>query len=849
MNSVIKRLWEWADNQGKWARTLVNIITTNENVEEVQRMRIFNTLLYEQGLIKDFDIKAVEIPDSYRQSNTDEKLLLTELSNIQGVNRLAKEQVLKFSPNLTVIYGNNGSGKSGYGRILKSVGFSYDNNSKVLPDVFGNDVMDQKANICYRIGERNNTFSWNNSVSSTDLKSIGVFNSDCVKISLDNSRTLIATPVGFHYFNEVSNELNKLSEEVTKLIDTKSIKPDFINKLHNGTQAFNFITSLTSETDEETIEFETKYGKEEEQNLHLLNKEKEGLNVQLLKNEIQTYKNKVKELKDLIIKINKMKEVINIDILNEYKDALQSLKVYEEERATGIKQSIKELDGNYNESSEFIDFLENAEKYIKTLEQINYPNEEDICIYCGQTLDENARQLIKSYRKLIDNTSKVKIDQLRNKIDVLKKKISQVDSSCLLHHNPFGLAEDENSVPNELSLFFVEYNKLKDTLLKQSHEILLEQSLELDYELVINFIEKRSEKILNLQKEKEGLLEGIQEKQNEINKKMNELKDKKLLHVNKDKLKSYTDNLKTIAELEKIKSLLNTRSLSRISTQARRELIQDQFQEIFKNELKQLKCEKDISLDFGTQAGSPKIRQAIGSQYALSDVLSEGEQKSIALAHLLTEIKVSNQLGPIIFDDPVNSLDHERINIVAQRLIRLSEERQVIIFTHSILFFNSIEQYMKDRKPNLNYKYYTVESKTNSTGHLYEDTPPHKEKFKTYQGKIRDLLNTSAENKEVIGSAAAIVGYGYLRSAIELLVEDEIFKSFIKRYRRDIKFGQFEEINGQGFDNIKQDLTDIFNEACAYIDAHSNPLEAAYTPNLNQLENDLNRVIAIKSRF
>ncbi|CAM3854815.1 AAA family ATPase [Mesobacillus thioparans] len=847
MNNVVRRLWEWANDNGDWARALVQIITS-ENVDEEQRLQILNTLLYEHGIIKEFEKKTVEGPSSFEQSNNGEKLILKELTNIQGVNKLAKEQVLKFSPNLTVIYGNNGSGKSGYGRILKSVGFSYDSNLKVLPDVFSNDNYEQKADIYYKVGERDKTFSWNNSSSSVDLKSIGMFNSDCVKISLDNNRNLIATPVGFHYFNEVSSELNKLSQEITNMIDRKSIEPDFFTKLHNGTHAFNFITSLKTETNEETIENETKFELEDEQQILQLNKEKEGLNVQLLNNEIQACQNQVKELDELNIKINKMKEVLNTSVWNEYKETLQTLKYFEEERTTGLKQSMMQLNGNFIQSEEFINFLESAEKYIKTLEQISYPNEKDVCIYCGQPLDVNARELIKSYRELIDNTLKSKIEKLGEKLDDLNTKISKVDSSCQLHHNPFE-TEDEEIVPRVISLFFTEYTRLKNIVLKHPKGVFLEQSFRLDYESVTNFIKKRSEEVLELKKQKETILGRIQEKQNEMENKINELKDKKVLYDNKVKLKEYVDNLKMVVKLENVKGLLNTRSLSRISTLARKELIQDQFKEVFENELKHLKCEKNISLDFGTQAGSPKLRQVIGSQYSLGDVLSEGEQKSIALAHLLTELKISNQFGPIIFDDPVNSLDHERINIVAQRLIRLSEERQVIILTHSILFFNSIEQFMKDRKPNINYKYYTVESKGNSTGHLYEDTPPHKEKFRTYQGKIKDLLNTSAVNKEVMGSSAAIQGYGYLRSAIELLVEDEIFKSVIKRYRRDIKFGQVEEIDGQGFDNVKQELTDIFNEACAYIDAHSNPLEAAYTPNLNQLERDLNRVIAIKSRF
>jgi hypothetical protein len=37
----------------------------------------------------------------------------------KGVNALAEDQTLKFAPRLTIVYGDNGAGKTGYIRILK----------------------------------------------------------------------------------------------------------------------------------------------------------------------------------------------------------------------------------------------------------------------------------------------------------------------------------------------------------------------------------------------------------------------------------------------------------------------------------------------------------------------------------------------------------------------------------------------------------------------------------------------------------------------------------------------------------------------------------------------------------
>jgi hypothetical protein len=46
-------------------------------------------------------------------------VLLMSIYHHRGVNALAGDQTLNFAPGLTLVYGDNGAGKSGYIRILK----------------------------------------------------------------------------------------------------------------------------------------------------------------------------------------------------------------------------------------------------------------------------------------------------------------------------------------------------------------------------------------------------------------------------------------------------------------------------------------------------------------------------------------------------------------------------------------------------------------------------------------------------------------------------------------------------------------------------------------------------------
>ncbi|WP_287250147.1 AAA family ATPase [Mesorhizobium sp.] len=75
-----------------------------------------------------------------------------------------------------------------------------------------------------------------------------------------------------------------------------------------------------------------------------------------------------------------------------------------------------------------------------------------------------------------------------------------------------------------------------------------------------------------------------------------------------------------------------------------------------------------------------------------SEILSEGEQRALALAGFLTEVALTDGSGPIAIDDPVSSLDRDRSAKVAKRIAEEASRRQVVVFTHDIVFFNELSR-------------------------------------------------------------------------------------------------------------------------------------------------------------
>lgn len=148
---IIDYLWEWAESAGNWAKLLVKKVVQKEGgLVEDERTKIYSAFIYGLGLGE----KGKEAPEITRPtfSASEVEIELIKVGDVCGVNRLASGQSLEFSPNMTVVYGENGAGKTGYGRVLKNFGYCYDSKVNIHPDVDGDCDCKQSALIDYKAG-------------------------------------------------------------------------------------------------------------------------------------------------------------------------------------------------------------------------------------------------------------------------------------------------------------------------------------------------------------------------------------------------------------------------------------------------------------------------------------------------------------------------------------------------------------------------------------------------------------------------------------------------------------------------------------------------------------------------
>jgi energy-coupling factor transporter ATP-binding protein EcfA2 len=842
---IVDFLWEWAESNGEWSKLLIDkIVSTESNLLPAERNQVFNYFLQSINLHTGLPALTTKKPNYVP---TNKVIELETLSDITGVNKLAKNQTLKFSKNITVIYGENGTGKTGYGRILKSLGFSYDPNNTVHPNIYGA-VEAKSAIINFKSNGTSQTFNWTGANKDAELQNISVFNNSCVQISLSD-RQLIVSPIGFHLFNIVSSELNELTQLLNAKIASHPTTINWADSLHLGTPQQIYISGLSAISTEQKLTELSGTTPAQEQELIDKQTELSQLNKALLQTEIQNLNSSVTELGTIISKIQNSQTNFTSANWQKLIDLNKDITILESKTKTGIKEIAENNGIEFYETPQFQSFIKAAEDYIKVIDKPDYPNSQDTCIYCLQPLEDQAKLLLESYRTLLNDKTQENLLAFKQQKTNLINQVLKIETNLFFHQPTFGIDENQKTIqPAEIIEFNTTLEALKTTF--TTDKIIDGSAFSFDYAKYIKFFTDKKTAIGIVLTQKNDLLANLSIKETELKNKISELIDRKLLSTKVLEVKTSIANRKIVATLQSKSSSFSTNSISRKTSDAREQLVEKNFNDLFQAELKLFKkSDLKIELNFGTDKGKSKIWHRLNSSYTLADILSEGEQKAISLAEFLTELQLDNVKAPVIFDDPVNSLDHRIIDEVGKRFIELSKQRQVIIFTHSILLLHSLIQQSEldtNKQANVDFEFHKVKNNFGITGIL--DEVEEINSFSYYTKKLQAVIDIKPSPDQDEAKLAA-EGYGHLRSAIEISVEDDLLKKTVKRYKKGVAFPSLLRIEGSKIDTNKGKVNDIYEKCCVSIDGHSSPEEIHTTPTIAELKVDYEEFKKVRKIF
>lgn len=400
MTAVLTEICDWAlGSLQYWERATLDKILSGTEFDEADYEELLKYLLEDAGLAEAQDMRPkLHFPErSAGRDKSDGPVCLVKISDLHNVNALVPEQTLTFCPSLTAIYGGNGSGKSGYARVLGCAGFTR-GDEEVLPDV--TKPFDDNAVLSARIevacGDSQQVISYEVGRRCPELASFYVFDSTSVRAHLTGSNAFSFCPAGLSYLTRLAEETDSVRACLKTRIEEYS-KPHEFDRLFQGTTVVSeFVAGLGPDTDIADLRELATLSLEERNQIDELDLEIAQLKAREVPAEMTRLEQRIKDLGNLADRLREAAESLDDQVLEHLLGAAQICIGREQMAEQASVDQFKSEHFTQIGGDAWYEFIAAA----RTLAEAEgtpgqpYPQPEDRCLLCRQPLTPGAHTLL-----------------------------------------------------------------------------------------------------------------------------------------------------------------------------------------------------------------------------------------------------------------------------------------------------------------------------------------------------------------------------------------------------------------------------------------------------------------------
>jgi|LSQX01.3.fsa_nt_gb energy-coupling factor transporter ATP-binding protein EcfA2 len=824
MKSVESMMIEWSAKLPEWERFLLYKIISQEEINDEVIDSAYKLLKNEHGLSAD-KINPIELSTPCVNSENPSgfsKTIISKISGIKNINALVEGECIEINPQLTIIYGGNGSGKSGYARVLADAGFTRGDHA-VLRNVTTNSSSESKSiqsvKFTVNIDGNEKTITHEIGQECPELRNFYVFDSTSVKVHLSDQNEFSFSPMGMEYFLELAESTDRVRALLSKEIESKQVGLPIVQYLSGKSEQSKFISTLTEKTTFDELEEFCSFTEAQERKLVQIPVEIANLSDEKIKNQINDLQSIIATINLLIDKNRKIHNLLCDEYIGNINQTIENFQLLDSKTA-----KLEEIQSKYQKSSDkmkWVEFVQASFSLSKEMQDHSYPEIGDNCLLCQRPLDSKSVNFIKEIWQYVSYLENVGYEEARKNIQsqlelinsitiptddidypLLANYLSQKDTVTLESFiNNFSILNQRKT----RALECLKEKKTIDQLIPiqdcedQLADLLSKLGLELR-EIELTIPETRINELIDLQ---------------------NSLSDRNILNKNKDCIRNYLENLKWISCASKIGG--STKHITDAQNQVFKQLVTDEYLSIFNESLQKLERSLQVKVSTSGKKGKT-VKQIVinqdnsNSKFKPDTVLSEGEKRMVALIDFLTEVQLDGDSSGIVFDDPVTSLDVEWKELIAKLIFDQSTQKQVIVFTHDLHLLYLLKEFAKDSAVSHCIHWIKRSDTDNSPGHVFLNNSPASE---------RDYINGNlAENHynkslTLVGNAQyneLKLGFGAIRSSYEALVIFELLGNVVQRFNEQISIGRLKDIRWD--ERIVKEIENNFGRVSRYIDAH-----------------------------
>ena len=807
MPSILKEISEWASTLPYWEQAALEKIVAGVEITDETLEQLLNYLLEDAGLeprkasrpTLKFS-QAVERDDSERH----DMVRLRRIANLRNINALVPDQTLEFCDKLTVIFGANGSGKSGYARVIASAAFTR-GDKQILPDITKPQVSHEPLSALLELEIEGEPVKIQHEIGQVcaEMRSFYVFDSTSVRAHLTHSNPMSFSPAGLEILTRLVEVTDGVRSRLQQRVDQMRCSNPFPLRFSGGeSEVSRMIDALGAKSNLDEIRrlgtlSEVEIGHIREMDLEIARLKSENV-----PEKIRELEQTIADLIELAEKLQVIGDAVSDERAARVQDAVQ-------ERASASR-AVKEIGiGQFRNpwfrqtgSPMWYEFIQSAQYLANAEEKGNsiYPESGDRCLLCLQPLNDDAHNRMHSLWEFLKSDAQRRLDKAKQtlyaciapaqslNLDILSKQ------AVSYRH----LQAKDRDALERARLFLHSAERRRDALTRLLKEDQIGNLTPLP-ENPVHDIERITGR---LEAEREALVaRKVDEEIKHLEQAMLELEHRKLLGEVLGDVVQYVENAIWI---ERASSSKVKRSSGHISSKYNKmfdQLVTQEYLRLFQETLKKLNCPLLVKIDTKAQKGTT-IKQimlqtdasVVPGQAPPEKVLSEGEQRAVALADFFTEVRLDKHSCGVVLDDPVTSLDFQWKETISDYIAEEAIRQQVIVFTHDLHFLYLLKKISENA--NLLIQAHWIERRDHRPGWVFINNSPLSEReYKT--SKIpREIYASAKDPKLPSGEQQRLLreGFGALRTCYEAFVMYDLFNGVVVRFEERTHVDQLSKV-------------------------------------------------------
>lgn len=776
---------KWLIEQPYWLQDAAWRIYSGKEIDDAQ-IKLYAEMCVAQAKGETPSYNHLNSNEIFQQKGS-RKVSVLFISDVCGVNALADNVGLDFAENgVTVVYGLNGAGKSGFMRVFKELsGCPY--REPIQPNVFkknGARSPSCKVVVTQDGTQVEKTYDLSVKQENSVLAVCDVFDTRISNQYISSTNNVSYQPFVFTVLSELAKIADRIGRHISSLVSTLPNVSVTIPAELDTSPSLQWLKKIDKDTVIPSERLVWGEGEETEylEIPKLLNSESVKQQQKIVAASIRSISPVLDDIKAALHSYDKDRFVLC------YQEMMDAKRRFDAAQALFSSEAHKQDQMSIN-SSDWKTLWSMARKYYEEFiypeNGVHFADNGSLCPICHQEIRGNVYQRVNSVDQYINGSCS-------NDYQASQKAFAQLYSSVTDRRITAAFAKNTLSDiinKDELNAVVTAYEVIEAAKAQQSDEARYKMLVELN----LGYIEKiLSEQLNALTNSARQLEEALQDDAKlKLKERLEQLRSHKWVFDNQATIREAVSNIRHREELAAAKPFLTTNKITMETNKLANALITQAYIDRFTEELSKMARNIKVKLEkAASQKGNSPYKVTMDAcdskKYKPEDILSEGEQRIVALAAFFADATGREDCTPIIIDDPISSLDLNYEESATKRIVEIANSRQVIVFTHRISLLVGMSEACA--AGNVPIKELHIRSTLSGKG-LPDFEDVYHGNVKGQLGGLKDKLSRakkmdadSAEYNDCIGRVCQ-----QFRICVERSVEDVLLLGIVRRFHRNIR--------------------------------------------------------------